>query len=985
MNRFRCGVIAMSLVFAPTGLAQEEPADGGYTEEIVVVGSQIKGAQITEALPVSVLDEDDIEALGINSGDELLEFLAEQGQNLFSEAENISGGVNSARGDIGAFNLRNLGTGNTLVLLNGRRMVNAASYQTEQVGGSFVPVNTVNAQALPVTGLRRAEVLKDGASAIYGADAVAGVINYVLRDDFEGFRFRVRGDDYESLSRNDLRLTAEWGRMFNDERTRVGLFVNYYDRDRVNSRDDSKWADSDFRRLLGPNSPWQSVTSFRNDSANSSYGQYDVNGSASGFGLSGVLTDSSGEFETYPVGDPRCQYDIGFGTCGAIDGQGTFRYNLNDDRDLISDLKRTNIYAYFNHDFENGLESFTEFTGYLSETNTTRHPTTRSSAVARHTISPDNFYNPLGPCGSPNRLDAALIPDVPCEGVELQLDNYRFDQVPRVVDNDGDTFRLLTGLRGTFGEWDWEGALSWSRSTKEDITGNRVSNILLQEALNDPTAAAFNPFAGPDRAASNIDRVLIDVKRENEAELRMIDFKISHPGLWELPAGPVGFVAGFEYREESFDDDRDPRLDGTIQFTDNSGNTFPFISDVVNSSPTADSSGEREVTSFYTELQIPVLDNLDVQVALRYEDFSDVGDTTVGKFAVGYRPFEPLLLRGSWSEAFRAPNLITVNESSVARQNTLDDQACLLADPTESVLDCSYGIQRTAQGSSQLQPEESENWNLGVVLEPFEWLTVTVDYWEIEKENTIGLFGENNHIALDLLALVGAGTANCAAPANNPAVVRGDSLDPTADGLYLAAGICPVGEIIRVNDRYDNLDTRTVAGHDIGVYMDFDTSIGSWAFRFNGSFLDKYDQAAGGDAQVLVNAVASGALPASVPVTGFADLRRQNGNATSKLTSSVRWRWENWGASLTGVRYDDFIQTSLTLSDGSTWKVQEMTTFNTSVDYSFSLREVDTKVRFGINNVTDERAPLADRFFGYYADQHNDFGRYYFMDVRVTL
>lgn len=966
---------------ASSAFAQE--SDETFVEEIVVVGSQIKGAQISDALPVSVLDEDDIEALGINSGDELLEYLAEQGQNLFSEAENISGGVNSARGDIGAFNLRNLGTGNTLVLLNGRRMVNAASYQTEQVGGSFVPVNTVNAQALPITGLRRAEVLKDGASAIYGADAVAGVVNYVLRDDFEGFQVRVRADDYESLPRNDLRLTLEWGQMFNDERTRVGVFVNYYDRDRVNSQDDNRWADSDFRRRLSPDSPWQSVTSFRNDSANSAFGQYDSTGSVAGLGLSGVFTDSSGEFETFPSGDPRCQYELGYGTCGAVDGQGTNRYNLNDDRDLISALKRTNIYAYFNHDFENGMESFTEFTGYLSETNTTRHPSARSSAVAKSTVGAENYYNPFGPCTSPNRLDAALIPDVPCTGLELELDNYRFAQVPRIVDNDGDTFRLVSGLRGNFNEWDWEGALTWSRATKEDITRNRVSNTLLQEALNDPTEAAFNPFGGIE--GTNIERALVDVKRENETELRMIDFKMSNAALWDLPAGPVAFLAGFEYREESFEDDRDPRLDGTIAFIDNSGNTFPFISDVANSSPTEDSSGEREVTSVFVELQVPVFEKLDVQLALRYEDFSDVGDTTVGKAAFGYRPIDPLLIRGSWSEAFRAPNLVTVNESRVARQNTRDDQACLFADPGETVLDCSYGIQRTAQGSSALQPEESENWNLGIVFEPWDFLTFTLDYWEIEKTNTIGLFGENNHIALDLLQLIQAGTANCAAPVGNPAVIRGDSLDPAGDALYLAAGICPAGEIVRVDDEYANLDTRTVAGHDIGVYMDFDTGIGAFNFRFNGSFLDKYDQEAGGDAQVLVAASDSGVLPATVAVDGFADLRRQNGNATSKLTASMRWRRDNWGATLTGVRYDDFIQTSLTLSDGSTWKVQEMTTFNTSVDYRFSLNDIDTKVKFGVNNVTDERAPLADRFFGYYADQHNDFGRYYYLDVRVSI
>ena len=121
-------------------------------EEVVVTGTQIKGADIADALPVSVLDADDIEALGFDDGADLLDQLVEQGSNFFNEAENISGGVNSARGDIGAYNLRNIGTGNTLVLLNGRRVVNAASYQTEEVGGSFVPVNTANSQSLPPAG-----------------------------------------------------------------------------------------------------------------------------------------------------------------------------------------------------------------------------------------------------------------------------------------------------------------------------------------------------------------------------------------------------------------------------------------------------------------------------------------------------------------------------------------------------------------------------------------------------------------------------------------------------------------------------------------------------------------------------------------------------------------------------------------------------------------------------------------------------------------
>ena len=268
---------------ANTALAQNE-ADGDDEEidEIITVGSQIKGANIRDALAVSVVTAAEIEALGVDSGDELLEFMAEQGQNFFVESENISGGVNSARGDMGAYNLRNLGTGNTLVLLNGRRMVNSASYQTEAVGGSFIPVNTVNSQSLPVFGLERVEVLRDGASAIYGADAVAGVVNYVMKNDFEGLSLRARYADWEGLPRNDATLTVEWGKNFNDGRTNLSIFASRYDRDPVNSQDDPKWADDDYRRYIPESSPFFGDTSFRRSSTNSQYGQYDVLSSVSG-------------------------------------------------------------------------------------------------------------------------------------------------------------------------------------------------------------------------------------------------------------------------------------------------------------------------------------------------------------------------------------------------------------------------------------------------------------------------------------------------------------------------------------------------------------------------------------------------------------------------------------------------------------------------------------------------------------------------------
>ena len=965
-------------------------------EEIVVVGSQIKGASITEALAVTVVSADDIEVMGVDSGDELLQLIPENGQNFVNEAENISGGVNSARGDVGAFNLRNLGTGNTLVLLNGRRLVNSATYQTEEVGGSFIPVNSVNSQILPVWGIERVEVLRDGASAIYGADAVAGVVNTVLKNDFEGFNIRFKHTEFDSLPGSRQNVTAEWGKSFNQGKTNVGVFFNYYTRDRVSSTDDPRWANSDFSDRVPVNSPWYGNSAWRNDTANSLFGQFDIVPSVSSSNSlrQNDVVDNAGEFEVYPLGDARCDYAINDVVCGHEDGQGTVRHNYNSahgtGRDIASELDRMSLFVNINHELSNGVESFTELLAYRSESNLIRH-SAASFSTSELVLSKNSYYNPLGAVGSPNRLPDAIVGDgLPAEGLDVVLDNYRFAEVPRIIDNDGDTYRFLQGFRGSAGQWDWETAVSWSRATKDDITHNRVSNTLMQEALNDPTPAGYNPFTGGLKE-SNIERTLVDVYRKSETELTTFDVKFSNAEIMSLPAGPVGIVVGLEWRDESFKDDRDPRLDGTIVFTDKEGDSYPFVSDVVNSSPTPDNSGSRSVTSVFAELQVPVLDNLDVQLALRHEDLSDIPETaTVGKFAFGYRPFEPVLIRGSWSEAFRAPNLVTVNESVVARNNTRTDWACEYANAayenatgTADLLGCTRSTQRVALGSDQLVPEESTNMSLGVVLTPTENLTITVDYWEIEKEGTIGLFGEENHTLLDLVYRIEAGTANCATTGND--AVERIAPDDDQNAAYAAAGICPAGDIARIVDQYKNLDTRTMKGHDIGVFYDVDTDFGAFRFSYNGAFLDEFDQKAGGNAATLVAAQASGVLPANFPIDGFADLVGRDGNQEEKHTARLSWRMNEFGASLSAYKIGDFYQSSLTLADGTRYVIPSMTTYDATFDYRTEVMGTKTRFRLGLKNFTDERAPLADRYFGFFADAHTDYGRYMYLDVRASF
>ena len=321
-------ITILATFIATSGSITYAADDESEVEEVVVVGSQIKGAKITGALPVSIFTFEDIEAIGVDSGEDLLEHVAEQGLNYFTEAEDASGGVNASRGDVGAYNLRNLGVGNSLTLMNGRRLVNSPGYQTEQVGGDFVPTTSVNTNLIPVSGIARLEILRDGASAIYGADAVAGVINNVLQRDYEGLTVSAKVSTYEHFDAEDTRINVKYGTFINDGATNVSVFFDHYDRDNINAQEDPRWGAGDHRPFVDDNSPWKTSTSFRNTSAHSLYGQFDMVSSSehSGASYNHLWTDSNGEFEVFPLGDAKCTnrgnplFDTGYGTCIAPDG-----------------------------------------------------------------------------------------------------------------------------------------------------------------------------------------------------------------------------------------------------------------------------------------------------------------------------------------------------------------------------------------------------------------------------------------------------------------------------------------------------------------------------------------------------------------------------------------------------------------------------------------------------------------------------------------
>lgn len=965
-------------------------------EEIVVVGSRFSQRLEENALPVTSMNSEEIQNLSVDSGEELLENVPEQGLNYFNEAENISGGVNSARGDIGAYNLRNLGVGNTLVLVNGRRLVNSPGYQTEYLGGDYVPTVSANSNQVLVFGLDRLEILRDGASAIYGADAVAGVVNNVLDNDFEGMVLRTKFVNYDHFASKDKTYSLKYGTFFNDNKTNLSLTFEHYNRGAINAQEDDRWSNSDFRRLIPEDSPWSGSTAFRNTSTNSLYGQFDMVKSATsipGKDFDRVFTDRSGEFEIFPIGDSRCSnrsaqkgkvFDTGYGTCIAEDGNGVERANIFGFVDVRSKLSRNNLNMLLTHTLDNGNQLYTELAYYSSISDLIRHPSYAFSS-SKHRVGPENYW-----LNQMNYNDVAIF-----AGQELYIDNYRYGEKNRVVNVKKNIFRILQGLKGSWGSWDFDTALLYSEAKTDDVTSNRISNNLLKEALFDSSNAAYNPFSAG--VNSNIERVLIDVYRKGKSSLFLFDYKLSNYELFTMPAGPVSSLVAYEFRQESISDDRDPRLDGTITYTDYEGDTFPLVSDVVNSSPTSDVSGKRSVHSVFSELQVPISENIDLQAALRYESYSDAKSATVGKLASIWDATQWLSLRGSISSSIRVPNLIQVNEKIVVRSGTRYDYSAyrvnqINADKFDPVIDndSRYTIQRQATGAENLVPEESINTNFGFILNPLNGLVITVDFWQIEKDKTIGLFGRDNHTIQDMALRFENGTKNCDSFAGNSAVVR-ETPDEDEIAAFTAAGVCPFGAIKYVADNYMNLAKRTLKGHDISLTYDFKFNIGDFKFKYIASHTDEFKQEASGEFSILAEKQASGEIPEDYVLKGFGNLLGMDGNYAEKHFASLSWKYKPFGITVNGLEKGSFYQSSLTLKDGTKYVIPKMRTINLILSYTFntenflSLGKLKHTLKFGIKNIEDERAPLADRYFGFFADAHQDYGRNTYLNYQISF
>lgn len=969
----RAVLLASASFLIAGAAAAQETDDASNEDEIVVIGSYIGGVADSGALPVTVVDREQLDLYGSENTGDLMANIPAVGDFEFRDNNT---GTNGARGDVSGVNLRGLGSGRTLVLLNGRRVTTHPA--SEAV--SSVPVTFFNVNVIPAPMINRVEVLRDGASALYGADAIAGVVNYSLYDDFDGGYGAARYGASTEHSLTESSVSLRWGSGFNNNNSHFTFGANYYTRSDVAHTELDPWFSTLDRRTMVP-PPFAGDTDWDNRSTIGPYARLTVGGldannlfqgqvvrcdtavNAACMGGTGLVAltgtgTSAGLIHMQPASFAGTRYDLG--GVGIDDGaqERDLRYDFIMDEIAIPEIERYSLAGTFTQDLGGGFEFFAEGLYYNSNLRTARAPGPTDRSLAYIIVPAQNYYNPFGPIGSPNRIPGI---DAPAGGLDVLIEGYRpIEHGPRVIVVDQEMWRALGGLRGDFGAWSWESAFGYSEATSSDEEFNRISKTLLQAQLELTTPDAFNVFGGPGaNSQAVLDAVRISSIRYAESRLGTWDFRATNNNFMQAWGGAVAAAWGVEYRNEYILDDSDPRLDGTMQFTNGA---VPDESDVVGVSATNDFDGSRDVWSVYGELVVPIVGDanrmplvhaLDLQLAGRFESFSDFGDIFKPKIALHYYPMADLSLRASYAEGFRAPNLVQLNQGTITRRAQGDEdpiRAPVIGSPND-VGDTYRPSLRF--GNPDLEPEESTSFNIGLIYMPrgnaLEGLRASVDFWRLETENAIENFGVQEQLNLDL-ALRQAG-------GSNPNVIRAPitAADQAAFDAYNlvnpGATLPAVGEVTLVLDGYINLSLREVEGIDYAISYDTpDFSFGSFNLGLVATNLLKYEEAR--EANV-------------------ADQIARNGNPEWRVSANVGWRYGPWTAAAQARWVSSFVDTSAN-TGGQLWEVSDWTTVNLLLGYEIA---EGTQLRIGARNVFNELPPHADESPGYYSGVHNVEGR----------
>ena len=853
----QCALAVSSLLCASTVLAQTNQAEAKKdVERIQITGSNIKRTDLEGPSPVTVITRDLIDKSGFDNLAQLLERMPSTGSGTFSTRGNSQD--STANGAAG-ISLRGFGADATLVLVNGRRV--ASSPFAEGIVNSFVDINSI-----PVAAIERIDILKDGASAIYGSDAVAGVVNVILRKDFVGTDVSLGYGQATGPGYDETTFSTVWGA--GDEKSNATLIFDYFNNGQIDN--------SELGRFGTANQTPYGGEDFRSS-----------RGYPGRFIVDGVVTRDPG-CPTGSIAGQTCLYDYGPHSI-ALPGAERIGAVLNLRREVAEDI-----------------ELFSEIG--------IQHNSSEAGGAATPLDEGAGLYVPANHPNNP-------------WGKRVEISRYRtVDAGNRRWSISSDSMRALAGIRGKTNNWEWEAAAQKGRSASNQ-TGDRdqgwVRTDLLQQEIN---AGRYNPFGGVQNPQSVIDAITTSLVRRGVSHMTSLDGKVSGE-LFELEHGAVGVAFGAEYRKEDARDQPDDQ----------------FVRGLIFGTESVSAAASRSQKAAYVEFSIPVLADLELQLAERYDHYSDFGGTANPKVGFHYTPTESFSLRGSWSQGFRAPSLAQVGLGpSQESQFFVDTFRCPTPNANNpACASTDYTI--VFAGNPNLEAETSESWNFGAIWQITDDFDIGADVWSITQDNKI-----------DEVPFGNVYQAECGNQNSSICVRRAPLPGQT------------LGELDRINNTFFNVSSQEAQGLDLSANYKQDLAdMGLLKLNLEWTYLSNFEK------------------------DGL-DYTGEYRYPQFRWVTNADWSMDDWGAAVSLAYIGEFEDTpdidfdgSMDFTKNKSRMVEAQYTVDTQLYYNLNKA---TKLTFGISNLLDEEPPFAigdgdGDLYGYVTSMYSPRGRYVYGKV----
>lgn len=923
-------------------------------EEVIVTGSFIKGTPIDSESPVTVLKREELAKQGAPS---IVEMVRRLSASSGVDGESNQFQSNASEG-VASVNIRGLGAARTLVLINGKRQTPISA---RLPGGRFVDVN-----GIPKMAVERVEVLKEGAAATYGSDAISGVVNFLTRKNFEGLEFSASHQEIDNSDGNQ-----DFGAIFGKDFGNVHWVTSFG----YETRSELSLRDIDNSQVSYAENPRGGFSSIGNPGV-----FFDP--ADAGKGFSALSSSRTG------TKDPNCAL------LGGVNNSLFCRFRYTDFDNAIEEEERYQLFSEINGELSNGMNFHAEF--LYSKVDVPEWKTSPS-------YPPQSLFGDIQsvPNDHPGLVDMAtkhasfnkyITPTVLSDTLTTSGTGATFygrlvgvgASVGREAKREYDTYRVAATLDGEFENGiGWDVGVSWSRNkgelegvdaqigkTKlafsgfggESCAADLSTSGVLQ--VNGATAGAggclyYNPFsnaiarsssestfgvANPDynAAVANSAEVLAYLDdtslTKTQSELLVVDAVFQG----EFAGGEAAWAAGYQYRDLEIKSDLDDLINlninpcGFVGQTDCAGQTG--LRSFLSGGRPVDTG--QDVHAFFVETAMNMSENLDVQLAVRYESYGET-DTFDPKLAGRYTVNDWLTLRGSVQTTFRAPDIDSLQTNATTSLSYVG--------PTQAFKAID------AVGNPDLEPEQAFTYNIGAVMNFTDNLTVTVDYWNYDFDNPI--------IVEDFNSLVTAYTSGGAAKA------------AVQEQIFCTAGAgndgsCAGSGIERIVVQSVNGPSIETSGVDVFVNYVLDSSVGQFTFGADVSHTIQYEQ----DEYVKNGTL----VQESYDAAGFLNVSR-GARPLPDMKGRVfgEFTLENHNVLLYAnhtAEYDD---------ERDNVSVDSQTTYD--LHYRMNLFDDSTALTFSAINFTDEQAPAARVDLGYDAYTHNSFGAMYKVGIEYRM